>query len=288
MELLTSLLWPLSPRQLHEKFHGKVILVTGASSGIGRALAQALYPYGPQLLLASRNVESLEEVKRELMESANIKLPEPIVFQLDLEAVDDVAAKADLILERVGAVDILINNGGMSVRASTLDTELSVHRRIMNVNYLGTIEFSRSFIRKMVIRGSGVVVNISSLQGRISLPHRAAYSASKHALQAWSDSLRAELAGSGVSVLVVSPGYVNTNLSMNAVTGAGGSYGRHDETTEGGLRPAEVAERVVAAVARDSRELIMAPLVHRLVILVRALVPSLYFFIMAWRARKAR
>jgi len=271
-----------------EKFHGKVVLITGASSGIGRALAHVLYQYGPQLILASRNLDNLEIVKRELVDSSESPMPEPIVFQLDLEAVKEVECKAGKILERVGAVDILINNGGMSIRANTLDTELAVHQRIMNVNYFGTIELSRAIVKKMIVKGSGTLVNVSSLQGRIAIPQRAAYSASKHALQAWSDSLRAELHGSGVSVLVVSPGYVNTNLSVAAVTGDGASYGKTDPSTEQGYSPEYVATQVVEAVARARHEVVIAPLLHRAAIMLRVLMPPLYFKIMADRVRKER
>jgi len=281
--------WMYPPdSDLSDKFHGKVILITGASSGIGRAIAQTIYPFGSQLILASRNVENLETVKKELIGSVSQKLPEPIIFQLDLEAVDKVEGIADRILERVGTVDILINNGGMSVRASALDTQLSVHQRILNVNYLGTVELSRAIVKKMVIKGSGCLVQVSSMQGRLAMPYRATYSASKHALQAWSDSLRAELGGSGVSVMVVSPGYVNTNLSRNAVTADGSSYGKLDPTTAEGYSPEHVAQEVVRAVSRGREEVVVAPLLHKLAIIIRTLAPALFFGLMAQRAKKDR
>jgi len=127
-------------------------------------------------------------------------------------------------------------------------------------------------------------VNISSLQGRIAIPHRAAYAASKHALQAWSDSLRAELACYGVGVLVVSPGYVKTELSRNAITEQGTSHGEMDASTEKGYSASWVAERVLEAVQNGRHEVVLAPLHHRLAILLRAIFPSFFFYLMARRA----
>jgi len=148
------------------------------------------------------------------------------------------------------------------------------------------MELTRHLVPHLKAQG-GLIVNISSLQGRIAIPHRAAYAASKHALQAWSDSLRAELASEGVNVLVVSPGYVKTELSRNAITDKGAVHGVMDPSTEKGYSAAWVAERVLEAMQRGDQEVVLAPLHHRLAILLRALCPSLYFYLMSRRAKKA-
>lgn len=122
-------------------------------------------------------------------------------------------------------IDILINNGGISVRANALDASLDIDLKVMTVNYFGTVALTKSIAKSMIHRGNGHVVFISSVQGKIALPQRSAYSASKHALQAFADSLRAEVAAKGVKVTCISPGYIQTQLSMNALTANGEKYG---------------------------------------------------------------
>jgi len=140
----------------------------------------------------------------------------------------------------------------------------------------------------MLARHSGHVVNVSSLQGLMALPFRASYSASKHALHAFSDSLRAEVADRNVKVTVVSPGYVKTNLSLNAVTGSGRKHGQMDATTAGGYEPEDVARAIRRALMMDEKEIVLAPFSHRLAALLRRLTPNLYFFLMEARAAKDR
>lgn len=140
----------------------------------------------------------------------------------------------------------------------------------------------------MVARKSGHIVTVSSVQGRIAIPHRSAYTASKHALQAFMDALRAEVAADNIKVTVISPGYVATNLSLNAVTGDGSNYGKLDQTTATGMKPRSCAIAVFDAIVRGDREVVLAPLIHRIMIAVRVLCPWLYFVIMNHRASSAK
>lgn len=139
----------------------------------------------------------------------------------------------------------------------------------------------------MMKRHQGHVVFISSIQGLVALPERSAYSASKHALQAFGDSLRAEVASSNISVTVVSPGYVKTKLSLNALTGSGDTYGHMDATTEAGYCPEYVAEKIVKAVVEKKKEIIISSLLPKVAIFLRKYLPSLYFVVMAQRAKKS-
>lgn len=135
----------------------------------------------------------------------------------------------------------------------------------------------------MVERKQGHIVFISSVQGLIGLPERSAYGASKHALQAFSDTLRAEVRQHNILVTTVSPGYIKTNLSLNALTGSGSAYGQMDKTTESGYTSEYVADKIIKAVVNKSKEEIIAPLLPKLAILLRQYIPSMYFFIMAKR-----
>ncbi|KAF6207305.1 hypothetical protein GE061_018546 [Apolygus lucorum] len=267
---------------------GKVVLITGASSGLGEALAHAFYGCGCKLILAARRSKELERVRDELVNLKHLRNNSvPAILTLDLGDVDSMEEKAATAQAIFGCVDVLINNGGISYRGKITDTTMSVHSKIMDVNYLGQVALTKGLLGRMIERKSGHIVTVSSVQGRIAIPYRSAYAASKHALQAFMDSLRAEVAHEGVDVTVVSPGYIRTNLSLNAMTSVGNQYGVMDETTETGLEPSEVACRIVRAVRCGEPELTMAPTTAKAAIFLRAVAPSLYFMVMRRRALKA-
>lgn len=137
----------------------------------------------------------------------------------------------------------------------------------------------------MIKRSSGHIVQVSSIQGLIGIPMRSAYAASKHAMQAFSDSLRAEVAEHNIHVTVVSPGYIKTQLSLNAVTGSGSSYGKLDKTTDQGATPEEVAEKIVKVVVQKKKEAVIAAFIPKIGVLLRYYCPSLFFYVMARRAK---
>jgi dehydrogenase/reductase SDR family protein 7B len=158
--------------------------------------------------------------------------------------------------------------------------------KIMLTNYFGTVALTKAVLPSMIQRKEGRVVCIGSVQGKIAIPHRAAYSASKHAMQAFCDSLRAEMDEHNVKVTLISPGWISTNLSLNALTGSGVSYGKMDNETAQGADPIELANEIVRAVLDDKKDVVSASLSPRLAILIRSWCPSLYFWIMAKRAHK--
>lgn len=227
----------------------QVVVITGASSGIGEALAHQFYSAGCRVVLASRRVGELERVRSDLLRktSDDIRFIRPDIVQLDLLEVDKIPAKCAQILEQCKHVDILINNGGVSLRSDVLSVTSEVDQRMMKINYLGAValtkgkyasrqfdgdEFDRlvsifvsGFLPSMIRRRQGSIAFVSSVVGRLPIPYRSAYTASKHALQAFADCLRAEIASSNVKVFVSSPGYVATNVSLNALTGSGRPHG---------------------------------------------------------------
>lgn len=267
-----------------------VVVITGASSGLGKECAKVFHAAGARLVLCGRDASRLQQVIEELTNkspqtpSKSTYTPRAVIF--DLADTDAVERAAEQILGCYGHVDVLINNAGVSYRGNILDTQLSVQRDVMETNYFGPVALTQALLPSMVQRGSGQVVVISSVQGKISIPCRSAYSASKHATQAYFDCLRAEVERFGVSVTVISPGYIRTNLSVNAVTGDGTKHGVLDKTTASGWDPKRVAESVFRAVSLKSKDVVLAGLVPTSAVYLRTLFPALFFRIMASRARK--
>ncbi|KAM4716997.1 dehydrogenase/reductase SDR family member 7B [Anableps anableps] len=268
---------------------GAVVVITGASSGLGKECARAFHAAGARLVLCGRDAARLQEVVQELSASSTDRqrqtfTPSTVVF--DLAKADSVEKAAEEILKCYGHIDVLINNAGISYRGNILDTHMSVQRDVMETNYFGPIALTQALLPSVVQRRSGHIVVISSVQGKIAIPYRSAYAASKHATQAYFDCLRAEVGHLGISVTVISPGYIRTNLSVNAVTGDGSKYGVLDKTTASGWDPRDVADAVLRAVRLKSKDVVLAGPLPTVAIYLRTLWPALFFKLMASRARK--
>ncbi|XP_023025738.1 dehydrogenase/reductase SDR family protein 7-like [Leptinotarsa decemlineata] len=272
----------------YNELFGKVVVITGASSGIGEALAHEFYKHGCQVVLCARRRQELERVRNDLLHShCTLQTHPPIIIPLDLSDVDSLTDNVKKILSITKKIDILVNNGGISHRGRALTTDPDVDMKIMQVNYFGSVALTKAVLPGMIARKSGHIVVVSSIQGLVALPDRSAYSASKHALQAFSDSLRAEIAADNVSVTVASPGYVKTQLSMNALTGSGSSYGQMDSTTENGFSADYVAAQIVKAIVEKKKEVVISTILPKLAIFLRKYLPSLYFFVMVRRAKNS-
>ncbi|MFZ4660944.1 MAG: SDR family oxidoreductase [Caldilineaceae bacterium] len=229
----------------------KTAWITGASSGIGEALAYALSERGVRLILSARRLEELERV-RQRCANADTHLALP----LDLAAFDAEAVTRQ-VLTQVGAIDLLIHSGGVSQRSTVAETDMTVQRRIMEINYFGAIALTQAVLPSMIARKSGHFVVISSLSGKISTPRRSAYAASKHALHGFFDALRAEVYQEGLRVTIVCPGYTKTNLSLHALTGDGGAHGQMDPTQAKGMTPERLATRICQAIEREEEEVLV-------------------------------
>ncbi|HQR39048.1 MAG TPA: SDR family oxidoreductase [Blastocatellia bacterium] len=236
------------------EFNGKSVIITGASSGIGKELAVVLARRGAHLALAARDEGALAETAR-ACEAAGGRA---IVVQTD---VTDEQACVRLVAETVaafGGVDVLVNNAGISMwgRFDEL-TDISIVERIMRVNYFGSVYATYHALPELKKR-KGLIVAISSLTGLTGVPTRSAYAASKHAMQGFFDSLRIELGESGVDVLVVSPGYVATPIRSRALAPDGTVHGAspRDESTDT-MPVEECVRQIVAAMASRRRDLVM-------------------------------
>lgn len=265
-----------------------VVVITGATSGLGKECAKVFYKAGAQLVLCGRSEERLKDLINELsrMPKGTMQMYKPQMVIFDLSDVEAVTSAATEILQLAGKVDILINNAGISYRGTIRNTKISVDRMIMDTNYFGPVALTKALLPSMINNKRGHIVAISSIQGKISIPFRSAYSASKHATQAFFDCLRAEMAPHEIDVTVISPGYIQTSLSLNAVTEDGSKYGVMDKTTAEGRTPEEVAQIVLRAVGERSKEVLIAGLVPTLAVYLRPLAPKIFFSLMAARAKK--
>ncbi len=231
-------------------FHEKVVVVTGGSEGIGRALVESLLAQGARVGTCGRNETKLTALNR-AYDTDNL-----LCQVADLSDKQQAFAFIDACLNRFGHIDILINNAGISMRSLFADTDCEVIRKVMDINFMGTV-YCTSRALPSVIRRKGSIVAISSIAGYRGLPGRSGYSASKFALNGWMESLRTELLDSGVNVTWVSPGYTRSNIRQVALNEKAEAQGE-SPLDEGQLMSAEeCAERILDAVAKRKRTLVM-------------------------------
>jgi len=235
------------------KLTNKVIWVTGASSGIGEALVYELVKKGARLILSARRKEELERVKGNCPAVAQ---PFVRLLPLDLSEPSTLKLHTQAAIQLFGHIDILINNGGISQRSLARDTDLEVDRKIMEVDYFGTLAVTKYLLPHFLQRKSGHFVTVSSVMGKIGTPYRTGYAAAKHALHGFFDSLRAELSkdSKNIHVTLVCPGWINTNLSMVALLGDGSPQNKKDDTHEKGMNPATFANKMIRAIENKKRE----------------------------------
>jgi len=227
----------------------QIIWITGASSGIGEALAYELSKEGAKLILSSRREKELVRVQESCVHPENCK-----ILVLDLAESGLLSDKTKEALALFGKIDILINNGGISQRSLVAETRLSVDRKIMEVNYFANIALTKGVLPSMIKNKSGHIVNISSLVGKFGTPYRSAYAASKHALHGFYDSMRAELWNNIIKVTLICPGFIKTNVSVNALDKDGNKSGEMDDAQANGMLPDKAASVIVKAIKKEKEE----------------------------------
>jgi dehydrogenase/reductase SDR family protein 7B len=227
----------------------KVIWITGASSGIGEALAYACDNAGAKLILSSRNRDELYRVKSACKSPVNIH-----ILSLDLEKTDSLADKAEEAIRIYGHVDMLINCGGISQRSLALETTLQTEQRLMNVNFWGTVVLSKAVLPNMIAKGGGKIVCISSLVGKFGTRFRSSYAASKHALHGYFDSLRSEVYDKNIQITLICPGFIKTNVTLNALTAEGTAYGIMDHDPDTRMSADECAKQIIQAIKANKEE----------------------------------
>lgn len=233
-------------------FADKTVWITGASSGIGEALAKAFAEAGAHIILSGRRTDALEQVAADIATDTLI---------LPFETTDYAAlpAKVEEARSWKGKVDILVNNAGISQRSLALDTHPDVHSKIIDVDLLAPIWLTQLLLPYMIEAGGGHIVGISSVAGRVGVPLRTAYCAAKHGLIGYMDALRAETEKlHNVHVTNILPGSIRTNVSRNALNKEGESRGKSDAVIDNGMEPAECARQILEAVSNNVPELIIA------------------------------
>jgi dehydrogenase/reductase SDR family member 7B len=234
---------------MHSPFKDKVIWITGASSGIGEALAYAFSAGGAKVILSSRRAEELERVKRACANPGQVEsLP------LDLLDISSLGAKTGQAIGLFGHIDIMVHNGGITQRSLVIETSLDVHRQVMELDYFSYVALTKELLPHFVQRQAGHFVVMSSVMGKIGTPMRSAYAAAKHALHGFFDCLRAEVSPAGVQVTILTPGYIRTNISKFALNKDGGKLGKVSADIEKGLEPEKAADQILRAIERGAYE----------------------------------
>jgi dehydrogenase/reductase SDR family protein 7B len=260
-------------------FKDRVVWITGASAGIGRALARALAGQGAILVLSARNRDRLDQVRRE----TGLDSERCLVLPLDLANHDTMVVKADTVIAHFGRVDVLVNNGGISQRSLVKDTDIEVDRRIMDVDYFGQVALTKAVLPHMVSRKSGHIVVVSSVTGLVATPLRSAYCAAKHALHGFFECLRAEEYANGIRVVIACPASIKTDISLQALTGDGGRYGQMDDQQAKGLSVEVCARQIIRAVEKEKNQVLIGPPV-KYIALVRRFFPKFY----SWVIRRVK
>lgn len=231
----------------------KIVWITGASSGIGEALAYELAKNGAKLILSSRNESELNRVK------AACNFPEKhAIIPLDLEQYDHVESVVESAWNQYGPIDILINNAGISQRYSVAESHFALDKRIMDINFLGTVALTRCVLQKMLSRNSGQIAVVASMLGLYSMQTRSAYSASKHALRGYFESLRNELFQTNIKITMIYPGYINTHITTNALMADGSTFGATDSAHSKGITAETCAKKIIRALKNKKAVVIIS------------------------------
>jgi short-subunit dehydrogenase len=239
-------------------FVGETAWITGASSGIGAALARALHKGGANLVLSGRNRAALDAVAADCGAAAGRVLVLPFEAS-HFDAIPGVVAQAwDWAQQRSGGIDMLVNNAGISQRSLAIDTDLAVYQAIVGVDLMAPIALTQAQLGRMAARKSGRIVMISSVAGKAGVPLRTAYCAAKFGLIGYADALRAEVTGLGLTVHVIAPGSIRTGVSRNALTADGTPRGISDPAIDNGMDADLAAATMLTAICAGEREIVIA------------------------------
>ena len=233
-------------------FNNKVAIITGGSSGIGKALAFELGRQGAKIVISGRNQKNLFETQSELQENGIDTLA--VIGDVAIEF--DTKDLIDKAIEKFGQIDILINNAGMSMRSMFADADVDVIKKLMEVNFYGAVHATKYALPHLT-KTKGSIVAISSIAGYRGLPVRTGYSASKFAMNGFFEALRTELLHTGVHVLVACPGFTQSNIRFSAIDGSGSSTGETVRDEDSMMTAEECAIHIVKAIKNRRRDLVL-------------------------------
>jgi NAD(P)-dependent dehydrogenase (short-subunit alcohol dehydrogenase family) len=260
-------------------FNGATVLVTGAGGGLGRAIAEQFAAAGAHIVALDKDGAAVASLQAALESRGRACLALPC----DVTDPDACARAVAATIERFGAIDVLVNNAGMSHRSGLAQTDLTVIRRVMDVNFYGAVHCTKAALPRLVER-RGLIVAISSVAGYTPLIARTGYAASKHALHGFFESLRSEVAPQGLQVMMVCPSFVATQIDRNALGGDGQPV-RHAQVTIGRPLTTDAAAQQIVAGAARGRRLLLVGRTAWMAWWISRLAPSLYEKLMARRLR---
>jgi dehydrogenase/reductase SDR family protein 7B len=253
-------------------FSGKIVWITGASSGIGEALVYEFIRNGARAIISSNDVAGLERVRNKCGErSSNVS-----VVPFDLSETSEIEKIVSRQLQETGSIDYLLNIGGISQRARVDETPMWLDRKIFEINYFGTIAITKAILPYMIRQKSGHIVATSSISGRFGFPLRSAYSASKQALHGFFETLYLENKKNNIRTSVLIPGRVRTNISFHALDPEGKEHGKMDQGLAGGISPEAAARIIIRGIRRNRREILVGR-GELSILYIRRLWPWLFF-----------
>lgn len=251
-------------------FKDRRVWITGASSGIGEALAGAFHGAGARLILSARREDELKRVQQMCGGEPNTR-----VLPLDVADAGQLAEKTAQALAMFGGLDILVLNAGITQRSRTRETDESVYRRLMEVNFFAPEAMARAVLPAMLAQKSGHIVVISSVAGKFGVPMRSGYSATKFALHGFFEAVRAEEERNGVHVTMVCPGYIRTDISLSALRGDGRKHAKMDSELARGMPAEECARQILQGVARKKNEIVVAAAREKALVYLKRFFPDL-------------
>ena len=253
-------------------FKNKVVWITGASSGIGEALVYEFAKQGAELIISSNQLSDLEKVQGNCEKSG----AECFIQYLDVTDIDKMQSITDDLVKKFGKIDVLVNNAGISQRSEVVETPLDVDRKIMEIDYFGTIALTKTVLPYMIKNGGGYIATTSSISGKFGFPLRSAYSAAKHALHGFFETLRAEVYDYNIKILIAFPGRIKTDISLHALTKDGTAHGKMDDGQNTGISAEKCAKQYVNAIKKDKKEVLIGAS-ELLMVYIHKFIPKLFY-----------
>lgn len=235
-------------------FNNKVVWITGASSGIGEATAYRLAQEGARLIITALEEDLSQQVAQKCKEMG---APDAVVLPFNLCNTDALDTLAEAAWNAFGRIDIFYNNAGISQRGTTIETEMRVIHKVMDVDYFAPVVLTKNILPRMIAQGGGQLAVTTSINGRFGFPMRCAYSSAKHALYGFFETVAAEYYNRNIRVTIICPGRVQTNISLHALEKDGTQHGKMDAGQAGGCTPQQAANRIVRALAKSRREILV-------------------------------
>ncbi len=236
-----------------KRFNNQVVWITGASSGIGEACAYRFAEEGARLVLTALDGPELPSVAERCKQLGALVA----LLPADLSDIDQLETLADKAWNAFGQIDIFYNNAGISQRGTTVETEMKVIRKVMDIDYFAPVILTKSILPRMLQHGSGQLAVTTSINGCFGFPMRCAYSSAKHALYGFFETIAAEYYDQNIRVTIVCPGRVQTNISLNALEKDGTRHNKMDAGQAGGCTTEQAGKKIVNAIARKKREVLV-------------------------------